>query len=121
MKTLITVTDDDIEKGMPSDCYSCPEVLAILRVVAPRVGVKVEGRDVTLDLGVNYRQVTIEQPMRAACFVLAFDGDEPPEGISEELLAEWREEMTRPFSYVLDIPEEYLPEGAVEYDGDTSS
>lgn len=98
---LITVTQEHIDAGKPFDDCLCPEALAIREVVADDVKVNVTGLWVGFWKPGEGRRTFIEQPPWAVEFVLCFDGDLPPEVSSERRL--------EPFSYVLDIPDRYLP------------
>ncbi len=94
MITKIDVTREDIDNGTKRACGLCPVALAAKRVVAPFM--RVAAYSTALEL------VTTERPFRpdtlhrlpatATSFIIDFDRGSPVE----------------PFSFELDIPEEFL-------------
>jgi len=77
----IHVTEDDIKRGQPEDCYFCPIALAAKRDLKEK------------DLIVTSDEIIIEKPHRrgillpyeAANFVFDFDHDVPVQPINFEI------------------------------------
>jgi hypothetical protein len=84
MKVEINVTQEHIDNGLADKCFACPVALALSEKVKPAAAVH---RGLIL-IG----EKNLSQPLSVAEFVNDFD-----EGVKVE-----------PFSFSLDIPEEYL-------------
>jgi hypothetical protein len=94
MKVKISVTADDIARGVRGLCDSCPIALAMKRLL-PDSDIDVENEFVSI----NQRDVSL--PAEARDFVGAFD-------LSDEEFEEcWP--VPGPFEFDLDIPDEMFP------------
>lgn len=95
MFVTINVTEEDIRQGVPCRSYSCPIALAIGRRVKPGIGVGVGHLNMIVTDG-SQLGLSVPVPFEARRFVRAFDFHEAVE----------------PFSFGVDIPEQYLKESA---------
>lgn len=98
MKKTINVDAEAIAQGQRLSLYHCPEVIAVRRVVTEDTVVGVDGSDLELwrDCLMNgTKRELIPLPASARLFVKVYD-------------AGWEVE---PFTFEVDIPERYLPEG----------
>lgn len=88
MRVKIEVTQECIDKGASGSCTYCPIALATKPLVR-----------IFNSVGFSYLYLTprfsLRLPKRAANFILRFDCKEP----------------VKPFSFVIDIPKEFLKEG----------
>lgn len=94
--TQINVTQDDIDKGSPRDCCSCPIAFAVSRVVRPDVPVSVGIYQ--LVIRDHEGTVHIRLPQIAEYFRREFDRD--------------GKSAVSPIQFELDIPERFLREVA---------
>jgi len=90
----ITVTQDDIDKGLSHSCTRCPIALAIARVIKhPFVGSVTNDVLYIVILDIRHFDCEIDLPKVAKIFVCAFDT------IPNTVI---------PFEFDLNIPEKYL-------------
>lgn len=103
MIVTIRVTQDDIDRGVPCGASSCPVALALLKIVAPNVGVAVDAYHIGLWCTPSHGDPfsPVRTPDVVVPFVRAFDT-----AVSD---TDYYREVVRPFSFQLDIPERYLP------------
>lgn len=99
MVTQPNITQKLIDQGVPGDAKCCPVALAIRLLVKDDVSVTVGNR---IWLGrQNDSMMFFYSPEEVSNFINAFDR-------IDEMLYDKRGPRPEPFSFPLDIPEEYL-------------
>jgi hypothetical protein len=77
--TTITVTQEDINVGMPNRCYRCPVALALTRAFNETAEVLYGSAYI-----VDSRQY-LKLPIEVSCFISSFDKGEPVKPFSFEV------------------------------------
>lgn len=103
MLTYIKVTQADIDRGIPNECFECPVALAIARRVSNKTRVLVEPHSVEFSPPVWKYGTEIALPEEARHFIQAFDGN-----LFNVLPRATIAAAMRPFGFMLDIPARYL-------------
>lgn len=97
MLTKIEVTADDIINGDKNNCYACPVALAVKRKINTSSYIYTEAFIVVHRYNINIynsdNSLSIHMPNNVINFIKDFDGEQ---------------KNLAPFSFELDIPEEFL-------------
>jgi hypothetical protein len=101
MRVRVHLTQNDIDTGIRRNCRRCPAALAIRRKLKPGIMAMVTDDFAWLKLRGIDLDPTIPIPSRVANFIHAFD--DLKRGQSRSKL--------KPFSFVVNIPKEYLDVG----------
>jgi hypothetical protein len=97
MRTVeIKVTQEDIDRGVSTDCTKCPIALACIRSVPSIESCLVDPREIAFFPPRSNIWVDVKTPYAAVRFMREFDGGHP----------------VSPFSFTLELPEELFAEVA---------
>ena len=98
--TTVTVNQDDIDTGIPKDCWACPVKKAVQKITLPDVTVTVGDRDMivrlwnkdSLTMGCLPHEIAL--PDIAVIFIADFDDHGPT--------------AVKPISFQIAVPKVYL-------------
>jgi hypothetical protein len=95
MNITVSVTHDDIAKGVAADCHLCPVARAVIRALPGVPELSVGSMWLYRDGAPLRGQQMCSLPLAAVDWIEEFDGHNPVE----------------PFEFVLDVPADLVPAG----------